>query len=62
MEYTMMELLPVVKQLSDRYTSKESGSVTYDMANQLIEAAIYCINEYEQAGAGNPAATENTAL
>lgn len=49
MEYTMMELLPVVKYLSDRYTSKESGSVTYDMASQLMEAVIYCIREYENA-------------
>lgn len=48
MEYTMMELLPVVKQLSDRYTSKESGSVTYEMANQLMEAVIYCIEEYDR--------------
>lgn len=54
MEYTMMELLPVVKYLSDRYTSKESGSVTYEMANQLMGAVIYCIHEYEHAGTFQP--------
>ena len=50
MEYTMMELLPVVQYLSERYTGKESGSVTYDMANQLMEAVLYCIREFEHAG------------
>lgn len=54
MEYEIGELLPVVAWLTDKYTGKESGSVTYETANQLMEAVLYCINEpdglYDTAG------------
>lgn len=42
---SMEELLPAVAALSDRYTSKESSSVTYETANMLMEAVLYCIRE-----------------
>lgn len=45
--YDMEELLPIVKELSEKCTSKESTSVTYEKAQQLMEAVIYCINEIE---------------
>ncbi len=41
--YSMEELLPVVAELTDQYTSKESSSVTYERARQLMEAVLYCI-------------------
>lgn len=47
-DYSMEELLPVVAKLSEKYTSKESTSITYDKARQLMEAVIYCIEELRQ--------------
>lgn len=43
--YTMEELLPVVAELTKRFTSNESSSITYEKANQLMEAVKYCIDE-----------------
>lgn len=43
--YEMEELVPLVAQLSEKYTSKESTSVSYETARQLMEAVMYCINE-----------------
>lgn len=43
--FTPEDLLPAVAALSDRYTSKESSSVTYETANMLMEAVLYCIQE-----------------
>lgn len=45
MDYKMEELLPVVKDLSERYTGKESTSITYETARHLMEAVLYCLNE-----------------
>jgi hypothetical protein len=47
MKYEMQELIPIVAELTDRYTSKESTSVTYEKANQLMEAVLFCIRENE---------------
>lgn len=41
--YTMEELIPIVAKLADKYTSKESTSISYERAQQLMEAVIYCI-------------------
>ena len=49
MRYEMEELIPIVAELTERYTGYESTSVTYEKANQLMEAVIYCIHEYETA-------------
>ena len=45
MDYEMEELIPLVKELCDRYTGKESTSVTYEAAQRLMEAVLYCIHE-----------------
>lgn len=45
--YTMEELLPIVGELAEKYTSKESSSITYERAAQLMEAVIYCIAHFE---------------
>lgn len=47
MEYTIEDLLPIVAKLTEKYTSKESSSVTYETARMLMETVIYCINEAE---------------
>ena len=44
-EYEMEELVPIVAELSEKYTSKESTSVSYETARQLMEAVMYCMNE-----------------
>ena len=41
--YEMEELVPIVAQLAEKYTSKESSSVSYERAQQLMEAVLYCI-------------------
>lgn len=47
MEYTMEELLPLAAKLTEKYTSKESSSVTYETAQMLMEAILYCIREFD---------------
>ncbi len=49
-EYEMKELIPIVAELTEGYTSKESTSITYDAAKQLMDAVIYCIEEYGSSG------------
>lgn len=39
------ELLSIVARLTEKYTSKESTSVTYDRARKLMNAVIYTIRE-----------------
>lgn len=48
--YEMEELVPIVAELSERYTAYESTSITYEKANQLMGAVLYCIHEYERSG------------
>lgn len=48
MEYSMEQLIPVVARLTERYTAGESTSVTYEKANQFMEAVLYCISECER--------------
>lgn len=45
MKYSMDELLPIVQNLTEKYTGKSSTSVTYEKAQQLMGAIIYCIRE-----------------
>lgn len=57
MDYQVEELLPVVARLVDKYTSKESSSVSYEAARMIMGAVIYCINETSGNGGDNiPAA------
>lgn len=51
MRYRPEELLPLVKELSWKYTGKASTSITYEAAQQLMKAVLYCIQEYT-LGAG----------
>lgn len=46
----MMEAVSIVADLSRKYTSGESTSVTYETANQLMGAVMYCIEEYKKHG------------
>lgn len=58
MEYSAAELLLVVSGLADKYTSKESTSITWERAQTLMEAVLYCINQYvpaAKAGVVRPA-------
>ncbi len=48
MNYKPEDLIPIVAELSDMYTRGESTSVTYEAAQHLMEAIIYCIREAEQ--------------
>lgn len=45
MKYEMEELVPIVAGLADQYTSKESTSISYERANHLMEAVLYCIDQ-----------------
>ena len=47
MDYKIEQLLPLAAELADRYTSKESTSVTYETAGALMEAVLYCMKECE---------------
>lgn len=47
-EYEMEELLPIVAELSRKYTSNESTSITYDRAKILMEAVLFCIHELQE--------------
>ena len=50
MKYEMEELLPIVAALAEQYTSKESTSVSYEQANKLMEAVLYCIDQCSEVG------------
>lgn len=58
MNYEMEELLPLVAELSEKYTSFESTSITYEEASQLMEAVIYCIQEPDAGHEGIVAASQ----
>lgn len=46
--YEMEELLPVAGRLAEKYTGNESTSISYEKAEQLMEAVLYCIREAEE--------------
>ena len=50
MNYELEELVPIVARLVEGYTSKASTSITYDRAQQLMRAVLYCIQEGENSG------------
>lgn len=45
LHYEMEDLIPIVGKLAEKYTSYESTSITYEKAEQLMEAVLYCIHE-----------------
>lgn len=46
-EDDMQEMLEIVAELSRKYASGDSTSITYETAEQLMGAVQYCINECE---------------
>ena len=48
MNYEMEELLPIVSRLAEKYTGNESTSISYEKAQQLMEAVLYCIRVAEE--------------
>lgn len=48
MKFVPEELIPIVSELTDLYTKGESTSITYERANQLMRAVLYCIEESEK--------------
>lgn len=43
MDYELEELLPLVNRLAEKYTGLASTSVSYEKAEQLMEAVLYCV-------------------
>lgn len=39
------ELFPIVSDLTQKYTSKESSSISYENARMLMDSVIYCLEE-----------------
>lgn len=56
--YGMEELVPLVGKLADRYNGYEDTSVTYEKAQQLMGAVLYCIREAMWAGGNAMASRE----
>lgn len=54
MDYEMEELVPIVGKLAEKYTSHESTSITYEKAEQLMGAVLYCIHELWESGGNAP--------
>lgn len=49
MDYQMEELLPIVSELAQKYTGYENTSITYEKAQSLMEAVLFCLNEYNNS-------------
>jgi len=47
-EYEPEELIPIVAKLVYKMNSGESTSITYEKAQQLMGAVLYCIREWER--------------
>lgn len=52
------ELVLIAGKLAEKYTSGESTSVTYETAEKLMGAVIYCIREAERNGCDSAAGKE----
>lgn len=46
MDDRMEELLPIISELAQQYTGCESTSITYEKAQSLMEAVLFCLREY----------------
>lgn len=46
----MEELIPIVAELAYSYTGCEHSSITYEKAQMLMEAVVYCMDEYRGTG------------
>ena len=54
MDYEMEELVPIVGKLAEKYTANESTSITYEKAEQLMGAVLYCIHELWESSGNAP--------
>lgn len=45
LEADLEQIMPIVAKLADKYTSKESSSVSYEVAAMLTEAVVYTVEE-----------------
>jgi len=52
------ELFPLVGELAEKYTGKESTSVSEETARMLFEAVCYCIREAEEEGVSSQTAAQ----
>ena len=62
--YQEEELIPVVAKFAERFTGNEHTSITYEKAQDLMGAVLYCIEEYDKYGqeSGNDAVGAERAL
>lgn len=58
MDYEMEELVPIVGKLAEKYTAHESTSITYEKAEQLMGAVLYCIHEFKENNGNSLALNE----
>ena len=58
MDYEIEELVPIVGKLAEKYTSHESKSITYEKAEQLMGAVLYCIHELWESSGNAPSLNE----
>lgn len=49
--YQAEDLIPIVAKLAAGYTGSDHSSITYETAQSLMEAALYCIHEFESSEA-----------
>lgn len=61
MIYSMEELVPIVAKLAEKYTGGESSSISYEKAQMLMEAVLYCIHACEN-GEENMLQKENVTV
>lgn len=60
----MEALMEIMTEITNKYTSKESSSVTYERANLLMEGILYCMElgvKGEEEEISNPLAREREA-
>lgn len=55
MDYQMEQLLPIVSELAQKYAGYKSTSITYEKAQSLMEAVLFCLNEYNNSCKNSPA-------
>ena len=58
----MEELVPIVGKLAEKYTSHESTSITYEKAEQLMGAVLYCIHELWESSGNAPSLNKKLSV
>ncbi len=61
LNYPMEEVMQVVSELAGKYTGCDHSSVTYEKAQMLMGAVMYCVREYEQQKS-NALLTKNVSV